>query len=58
MEEVTMIAGSYDWVCPKCEMENTEPWIPVIATSFGEIKCRGCGEVFGCGSADHCYEKV
>lgn len=55
MEEVTMIASGYEWECPKCEVENIHPWIPVIGPALGELKCMGCGEVFSCGGADHCY---
>lgn len=56
MEDVTMIAGSYEWGCPECDEFNTEPRIPVIGTSLGELKCKGCGVVFSCSGADHCYD--
>jgi hypothetical protein len=58
MEKVPMIAGSYEWECLECDESNTESWIPVIATSLGEVECRRCGEVFSCEGAVHCYEKV
>jgi hypothetical protein len=56
MEDVTMIAGSYEWECPECDEFNTQPWIPVIGTALGELKCKGCGVIFSCSGADHCYD--
>lgn len=54
-ETVEMVAAGYEWICPECDRENTEPTIPVIGNSIGELICQGCKTTFNCGVCRHAY---
>ena len=56
-EPIELVAAGYEWICTECDTENSEPTIPVIGTSLGEVKCKSCSTTFDCTGAEHAYSR-
>jgi hypothetical protein len=49
-ESVDLIASGYEWLCPKCDVVNTE--IEVVK----EVTCKSCWTTYDVESYQHALE--
>ncbi|KKN84382.1 hypothetical protein LCGC14_0288440 [marine sediment metagenome] len=64
MDRVDLIASGYDWICPDCNLINTEIEAVTEAVTCGQggkdvlqgVIDSGCGRTFAPGLPEHAYE--
>lgn len=52
-EAVTLVAKSYEWICPDCETANI---VDVAPSEFEWVVCTGCHVSFQVGYVDHNFK--